>query len=154
MRAFVVAAAILAAAEPAVAVTRQAKGTFEVKLTPLPADEKVKGLAVERYSVAKQLAGDLQGSSTAEMMTPKSAVEGSGAYVAVEKVTGTLAGRTGSFLLVHQGTMRKGAGFDLVIKVVPDSATEQLAGLTGTMKIIIEGGKHSYEFDYSLPDAR
>jgi hypothetical protein len=152
--AFALSAAVAMAAPPAPAATRHASGTFEVKMTPLPADEKVPGLKLQRLSAEKQFKGDLQGTSRGEMMAPESAVEGSGAYVAVEKVTGTLAGRSGSFLLVHQGTMRKGAGFDLAIKVVPDSGTEQLAGLAGTMKIIIEGGKHSYEFDYSLPEAR
>lgn len=141
------------AAKGAAAVTRRASGTFEVKVTPLSKDEKVPGLAVGRYGIEKQLKGDLEGTSKAEMMAPESAVEGSGGYVAVEQVTGALNGRSGSFTLLHQGTMRKGAGFDLVIKVVPDSGTGQLAGLSGTMRIIIEGGKHSYEFDYSLPDA-
>lgn len=123
-------------------------------LTPLPADEKVPGLKVQRLSAEKQFKGDLVGTSKAEMMSPESAVEGSGGYVAVERVTGTLAGRSGSFTLLHQGTMRKGAGFDLAIKVIPDSGTEGLTGLAGTMKIAIEGGKHSYQLDYTLPDAR
>jgi flagellar basal body rod protein FlgG len=152
MRGLVLTAVLWAAAPPPGApVARHASGTFEVKVTPLPKDEKVAGLTVGRYSVEKQIKGDLQGTSKGEMMAPDSAVEGSGGYVAVEQVTGTLAGRSGTFTLLHQGTMRKGAGFDLSIKVVPDSGTGQLAGLAGTMKIIIEGGKHSYEFDYSLP---
>jgi hypothetical protein len=150
----IVSAILALAAQPAPSASRHASGTFEVKMTPLPADEKVPGVKVQRLSAEKQFKGDLQGTSRGEMMAPESAVEGSGAYVAVEKVTGTLAGRSGSFLLVHQGTMRKGAGFDLSIKVVPDSATDQLAGLSGTMKIVIEGGTHSYEFDYTLPQAR
>jgi hypothetical protein len=133
--------------------SHHASGTFEVKVTPLPQDEKVAGLALARYAMEKQLKGDLEGTSKAEMMAPVSAVEGSGGAVAVEQVTGTLGGRSGSFTLLHQSTMRKGAGFDIVIKVVPDSGTGQLAGLAGTMKIIIADGKHSYEFDYSLPDA-
>lgn len=132
----------------------RASGTFEVKITPLPKDEKVAGLALGRYAVEKQIKGGLQGTSRAEMMAPDSAVEGSGGYVAVEQVTGTLDGRSGAFTLIHQGTMKKGTpGFDLVVKVVPDSGTGQLAGLSGTMRIIIEGGKHSYELDYSLPAA-
>jgi hypothetical protein len=134
-------------------VTHHASGTFEVKVTPLPRDEKVAGLTVGRYASEKQLKGGLAGTSKGEMMAPESAVEGSGGYVAVEQVTGTLDGRRGSFTLIHQGTMKKGAGFDLVIKVVPDSGTGQLSGLSGTMRIIIEGGKHSYEFDYALPAA-
>ena len=136
-------------------VAGHARGTFEVKMAPLPKDEKVPGLALGRFSVEKQLKGDLEGTSKGEMMAPDSPVEGSGAYVAVEQVTGSLKGRRGSFLLVHQGTMKKGVpGFDLSVKVVPDSGTGQLAGLSGTMRIVIEGGKHSYEFEYTLPDAR
>lgn len=149
------ASARTAAAPPATeraVATRHASGTFEVKMKPLSADEKVPGLAVDRYAFEKQLKGGLEGTGKGEMMAPKSAVEGSGGYVAVEEVTGSLDGRRGSFTLIHQGTMRKGTpGFDLAVKVVPDSGTGQLAGLLGTMRIVIEGGKHSYEFDYSLP---
>ncbi len=75
------------------------------------------------------------------------------AYVAIERATGSLKGRKGSFTLVHKGVMQAGSGFDLSIQVVPDSATGDLAGLSGTMQIIIEEGKHSYVFDYALPEA-
>jgi hypothetical protein len=137
---------------PGAAMTQHASGTFEVKVVPLAKDEKVPGLFLARLSIGKQFQGDLQGTSAGEMMAPDSPVEGSGGYVAVEKVTGTLGGRSGSFVLLHQGTMKKGtAGFDLSIKVVPDSGTGQLTGLAGTMKIAIEGKKHSYVFDYTLP---
>ena len=142
------------ASKGGMAVARHATGTFEVKVTPLPKDEKVPGLAVGRYAFEKQLKGGLEGTSKGEMMAPDSPVEGSGGYVAVEHFAGSLDGRSGSFMLVHQGIMKKGApGFDLVIKVVPDSGTGQLARLAGTMKIVIEGGKHSYELDYTLPAA-
>jgi hypothetical protein len=134
-------------------VSRHASGTFEVKVAPLPTDEKVPGLAVGRMSLQKQFSGDLVGQSVGEMMTAETAVEGSGAYVALERVTGTLQGRRGSFVVSHQGTMRRGGEFDLVIKVVPDSGTDQLAGLSGTMAIQIAGGKHSYEVHYTLPDS-
>jgi hypothetical protein len=127
-------------------------GTFEVKVTPLPSDEKVEGLAVGRLSLDKQFRGDLEGTSKGEMMTADTAVKGSAGYVAIERFTGTLKGRAGTFTLMHLGTM-KGADFSLTILVVPDSGTGQLAGLAGTFKIIIAGGKHSYEFDYTLPDA-
>jgi uncharacterized protein DUF3224 len=80
-------------------------------------------------------------------------VQGSGGHVAIEHVSGKLKGRNGSFILLHQGTMRRGADFNIIITVVPDSGTGQLAGLTGKMAIIITDGKHSYEFDYTLPDA-
>jgi hypothetical protein len=130
----------------------QAKGTFEVKVKPLPSDEKVAGLTVGRLSIDKEFKGDLEGTSKGEMMTADVSVEGSGGYVAIEQVTGTLAGRKGSFILLHHGTMRKGGNFNLTVTVVPDSGTGQLVGLTGKMAIIIADGKHSYEFDHTLPD--
>jgi hypothetical protein len=134
-------------------MTSQANGTFEVKVLPLAADEKVKGLVVGRMSIDKQWKGDLEGTSVGEMMTTGSeAVKGSGAYIAIEQVTGSIKGRKGAFTLVHQATMRQNADFNMSIKVVPDSATGDLAGLAGNLLIIIEGGKHSYRFDYTLPE--
>jgi len=79
----------------------------------------------------------------------RTAVQGSAGYVAMERVDGTLGGRAGSFVLQHSGTMNRGAQ-QLALTVVPDSATGELEGLSGSMKIIIEGGQHSYEFDYEL----
>jgi Protein of unknown function (DUF3224) len=140
------------AARKGATVTSHAKGTFEVKVNPLPSDEKVEGLTVGRLAIAKQLHGDLEGTSKGEMMTTSTSVEGSAGYVAVEQVSGKLGGRSGSFTLLHKGTM-KGGDFNLAITVVPDSGTEQLVGLAGKMTIIITEGKHSYELDYSLPDA-
>jgi hypothetical protein len=132
------------------AMTSRASGTFEVKVTPLPSDEKVAGLTVGRVSLDKQFKGDLEGTSKGEMMTADTTVQGSGGYVAIERVSGTLQGRTGTFGLLHQGTMQKGGNFKLSIVVVPDSGTGQLVGLTGTMAIIIADGKHSYHLDYAL----
>jgi hypothetical protein len=85
--------------------------------------------------------------------TAETSVEGSGGYVAIERVDGTLRGREGTFVLLHQGTMKRGSDFKLMIAVVPDSGTGRLVGLTGTMVIVIKHGKHSYEFDYALPEA-
>jgi hypothetical protein len=130
--------------------TAVASGSFEVQLAPQPTDA---GPAVGRMSIDKQFKGDLVASSKGEMLAFRSAVEGSAGYVAIEKVTGTLHGRRGSFVLQHTGTMDRGAPA-LTVTVVPDSGTEELAGLTGRMDIIIEGGKHSYRFEYSLPEAR
>jgi hypothetical protein len=133
-------------------MTSQAKGTFEVKVAPLPADEKVKGLTVGRMSIDKSWKGDLEGTSVGEMMTAGSeAVKGSGAYVAMEQMKVSLKGRRGTFVFVHQATMRQNADFHVSIKVVPDSGTGELVGLAGTLTLIIEGGKHSYVFDYTLP---
>ena len=98
----------------------------------------------------KRFQGDLVGTSKGEMLTAGTGVTGSGAYVAVERVTGALSGRIGSFSLQHAGTMTRGTP-QLMITVVPDSATEQLEGLTGSMKIDIADGKHSYDFEYTLP---
>jgi hypothetical protein len=134
-------------------VASHASGTFEVKVKPLPNDEKVEGLTVGRMALDKQFKGDLDGTSKGEMMTASTSVLGSAGYVAIEQVSGKLLGRSGSFTLLHQGTMRKGGEFSLAVAVVPDSGTGQLVGLTGKMTIIIADGKHAYAFDYTLPDA-
>lgn len=130
-------------------VETQATGAFDVKVNPLAADEGVDTGAFDRLSLDKRFTGGLEGTSRGQMIAAGTAVEGSAAYVALERVTGTLNGRTGSFILQHNGTMSRGAQ-ELRITVVPDSGTGELIGLAGTMKIIIEGGKHSYEFDYAL----
>ena len=132
-------------------MTRHAAGTFEVKVQPLPEDEKVAGLKVARFGFDKQWKGDLEGTSKGEMMATGAGDKGSGGYVAVEQVTGRLQGREGGFAVVHKGTMEGGA-FDLVIDVVPGSGTGQLAGLSGRIRITIAEGKHSYDIDYALPD--
>ena len=120
------------------AVTSHATGTFEVKLTPLAADDGDAGLG--RMSIDKQFQGDLEGSSRGFMLSSATTiVKGSGGYVAMERVTGKLKGRTGSFVLQHSGMMTRGTP-QLSVTVVPDSATGQLEGLTGTMTIKIEQG--------------
>lgn len=126
-----------------------AVGTFEVKVTPQPAEEGDGGIS--RMLLDKKIHGDLEGTSQGQMLTG-GVVKGSGGYVAMEKITGTLKGRSGSFLLQHSATMTKGEP-QLSITVVPDSGTGELAGLAGTFNIKIDAGKHSYEFDYSLPEA-
>ena len=131
-------------------MTHHAAGTFEVKMQPLPEDEKVAGLKVARFGFEKQWKGDLEGTSKGEMMATNSGDKGSGGYVAVEQITGRLGGRSGSFAVVHKGTMEGGA-FDLLIEVVPGSGTDGLVGLSGRITITIEGGKHSYAIDYALP---
>ena len=127
-----------------------AKGTFEVKSVP-QAPDAAADPSIGRLLLTKQFAGDIDGTSTGQMLGVQSAaVEGSGGYVAMERITGTLHGRKGSFVLQHIGTMQ-GGKFDLNIGVVPDSGTDELKGVAGKFKIIIEGGKHFYEFEYSLP---
>jgi hypothetical protein len=128
----------------------RAKGTFDVKLAPLPAYDTTEGSTLGRMSIDKQYHGDLEGTARGEMLTGMTSVKDSGVYVAVERFTGTLSGRRGSFVLHHTGVMDRGAQ-KLTVTVVPDSGTEQLTGLAGTLNIIIKDGKHLYEFDYSLP---
>ena len=132
-------------------VSKRASGTFDVKLTPKDqgAEATVGGMTID-----KEFHGDLAGTSKGQMlMASSSSVKNSAGYVAIEKVTGTLNGRRGSFYLQHSGVMNRGAG-DLTITVIPDTGTDQLSGLQGRMNIIISpDGKHSYDFDYTLPDA-
>ena len=126
-----------------------AAGTFEVKLTP-QADDGDPTLG--RLSLDKQFHGDLEGTSRGQMLTAGTDVEGSAGYVAIERVRGTLHGRRGTFALQHSGTMTRGAP-SLTLHVVPDSGTEELAGLSGNMSITIAGGRHSYDFEYALAGA-
>jgi hypothetical protein len=100
-------------------------------------------------SLDKQFHGDLEATSKGEMLSAGTAVKGSAGYVAMEHVSGTLHGKSGTFVLQHSGTMARGTP-QLSVTVVPDSGTGQLAGLAGTMTINIAGGKHSYEFEYTL----
>jgi uncharacterized protein (TIGR02246 family) len=133
------------------AMEHRATGTFEVELKPQPADDFADGAAMGRMALVKRFSGDLDGTGRGQMLTGMSGVPGSAAYVAIERVTGTLAARRGSFLLQHSGTMSRGAS-SLAVTVVPDSGTEELTGLQGTMQIVVEGGVHSYVFEYTLPD--
>jgi hypothetical protein len=130
-------------------VSAIAKGTFDVKTTPQPAPEGDDS-GIARLLLDKHFHGDLEAASKGQMLAASGTVKGSAGYVAIEKVTGTLAGRKGSFVLYHQGTMNRGVP-TLSVTVVPDSGTDQLTGLTGSMNIIIANGAHSYEFTYSLP---
>ena len=102
-------------------------------------------------TIDKQFHGDLEATSRGEMLAVMTTVQGSAGYVAMEVVSGTLAGRRGTFALQHSGSMDRGTP-SLSVQVVPDSGTDELAGLAGAMRIIIADGKHSYEMDYRLPD--
>lgn len=131
-------------------VTMVARGTFDVKVTPLPPDDSAAG-PFGRLLLDKQFHGDLDGGSKGQMLAAQTAVEGSGAYVAFELFTGTLAGKRGSFMLQHRGTMQA-SDYKMEVTVVPDSGTNELIGISGSMRIIIEGKLHSYELQYSLKD--
>jgi hypothetical protein len=131
-------------------VSMHAEGTFDVKNAPLTADDALAGTTIGRYGLDKQFHGDLEATSKGEMLGAGTPATGTAGHVAIEEVTGTLNGRTGSFALQHFGTMEDNK-FELVVKVVPGSGTEKLTGISGTMTIKIVGGKHSYQMDYSLP---
>jgi hypothetical protein len=131
-------------------MTIRANGTFEVKLTPQPAEAEAP--AMGRMSIDKQFHGDLEATSKGQMLAHSTSVKGSAGYVAMERVTGTLHGRSGTFVLQHSGTMARGAP-ELTVNVVPDSGTGELTGLAGTLAITIADGKHSYDFEYTLAGA-
>lgn len=126
----------------------RATGPFDVKIAPL--ETYVKGDAgLGRFSIDKQYHGALEATAAGEMLSAGSAAS-SGGYVAIERVAGTLDGRTGTFVLQHSATMDAGTPL-MSITVVPGSGTGALAGITGRMDIVIDAGKHSYVFEYTLP---
>jgi hypothetical protein len=127
----------------------QANGIFEVKVTPQPPEEAAAGAAIGRMLLDKQFHGDLEATSQGQMLAAGTEVKGSAGYVALERVTGTLHGRSGAFVLQHTGTMNRGTP-SLTITVVPDSGTGELSGLAGSMTIEIADGKHSFGFEYTL----
>ena len=130
-------------------MTNRASGTFEVTLKPQPAYNQAAEANLRRMSIDKLFHGDLEASSQGEMLSAGTGVKGSAGYVAIERVTGMLQGRTGAFTLQHYATMHRGAP-RLIISVTPDSGIGELAGLAGTMQIDIAGGQHSYLFEYTL----
>jgi hypothetical protein len=130
----------------------RATGNFDVTLNPLPMDNNPGIEGVGRMSIDKQYHGELEATGKGQMLTGATAIKNSAGYVAIERVTGTLKGRKGSFILQHNGIMTRGSP-SLVISVVPDSGTDQLDGLRGTMSIRIEGGKHYYDLTYTLGTA-
>lgn len=128
----------------------QATGTFQVTLNPQQDTDGVGDPAVGRLAIEKQFDGDLQAISKGQMLAVGTTIPDSAGYVAIERVVGTLNGRRGSFALQHNGIMTRGVG-QLSVTVVPDSGTDELVGLAGSMNIIIADGKHSYELEYTLP---
>lgn len=134
----------------AATMTRQAKGTFDVKVVPISTVDALDTGGFGRLALDKKFHGDLAGTSVGQMIATGDGTSGSGGYVALEKVTGTLHGHSGTFVLMHNGTMTP-KSMELRINVVPESGTGELAGLEGTFKIIIEGKQHFWEFDYTLP---
>jgi len=132
-------------------VSHRASGAFDVKVAPLEPynkDDKTFG----RFSIDKQFHGALEATSKGEMLSAGNPASAAG-YVAIEKVTGKLDGRSGSFVLQHNATIDHGKQ-NLNIIVVPGSGTGELSNITGKLEIVIESGKHSYVFDYTLPDEK
>ncbi len=128
----------------------KAKGTFEVEMQPLDYSQKSKdGAQLGRMSINKKFQGELSGHSQGEMLSAMTAVKGSAGYVAIEQVSGTLQGKSGSFILQHFGTM---AGTDnrLILEIVPNSGSGELEKISGTMELLIKDGNHHYHLDYQL----
>jgi hypothetical protein len=132
-------------------MANHATGTFEVKLTP--EEDKSGEAVVGRMTIDKQFQGDIQGTSKGLMVMAGTEVQGSAGYVALEKVSGSIQGRSGTFYLQHNGIMNRGEG-KLTIVVVPDSGTGELTGLAGSFRINIDNGKHSYDFEYTIHEAQ
>jgi hypothetical protein len=130
-------------------MTQIAKGSFEVKLLPQSISDVAANEKLGRMSLDKVFAGDLVGTSKGEMLSAMGDIKGFAGYVALERVSGTLHGKRGSFVLQHSGTMNRGAP-TLTVSVVPDSGTDALVGTSGSFKIVIEPRKHFYEFSHSL----
>ncbi len=128
-----------------------ASGSFDVQMTPQGTNQQAEGSTLGRLSVAKQFHGELEASSEGQMLTAVSSVQGSAGYVAIERVTGSLNGRRGSFVLQHSGTM-SARGVEQHVTIVPDSGTGQLVGLAGSMTIQLVDATHGYQLEYTLPD--
>jgi hypothetical protein len=133
-------------------MTRHAAGTFDVKTAPLAGDDATAHTLIGRYALVKQFHGYLDAASKGEMLASGDPAGGSAGYVAIEQVSGTLHGRAGSFALQHIGAIDQG-NLKLSVTVIPGSGTGELAGISGSMKIINDNGKHSYEFEYILAES-
>jgi len=131
------------------ASVKRATGSFEVTLAPLETSNEAADAKIGRMSIDKTFTGDLDATGRGEMLSGGSPAEGSAGYVAIERVTGILGGRNGSFLLQHSATMTPESRV-LDIQVIPGSGTGELEGLTGTMSIEIEAGDHRYVLEYSI----
>ena len=132
-------------------MTTRANGTFDVKIIAQE-DPQLNDPTMSRLTLDKQFHGDLEATSKGQMLAAGNPASGSGGYVAIEKVSGKLQGRSGTFVLQHFGTMDRGK-MELNVHVVPGSGTDQLTGLSGKMSIQIDNGKHFYELEYSLAEA-
>jgi hypothetical protein len=126
------------------------QGTFDIERwddeTYLDAD----GIQLGAVAVTKAFHGGLDGTSTARLLTAGGPVPTSAAYVAIERFVGSLDGVAGSFVLQHSAVMTGGSG-DMSVRIVPDSGTGKLTGITGTLRIDRHAdGTHSYQLDYEV----
>ena len=129
------------------------KGSFVVTVKAEPPHDVVEGVSIGRVTIDKTFSGKLDATSRGDMIAARTPIDGAAGYVAIERVTGTLDGRTGTFVLQHSGTMVGGKS-SLRVTVVPESGTGGLRGLSGRMEIQIVDGNHTYELDYDLPEDR
>ncbi|SFM52739.1 DUF3224 domain-containing protein [Variovorax sp. OV329] len=127
-----------------------AEGSFNAEIKPQADPAAADGVSLGRLSLDKRFEGDLVATGQGQMLTAMTPVQGSAGYVAIERITGTLHGKQGSFVFQHTGTMTRGAQ-QLSITVVPDSGTGELAGLSGSFRLQIVDGRHLYTFEYQLP---
>jgi hypothetical protein len=132
-------------------VATHATGSFNVQMTPQQTDDKAGGTSLGHLALLKQYHGDLEADSTGEMLSAMTPVKGSAGYVAIERVTGVLGGRTGSFVLLHRGIMTAGTQ-EQSITVVPHSGNGELTGISGQLAMTVVDGKHSYDLEYTLSD--
>jgi hypothetical protein len=130
-------------------MTRTAKGSFQVEIRREPPYDVSQGVSLARAAVDKTFSGDLQGTSSAQMLSAGGEVNGSAGYVAIERFVGSVEGRSGSFVLQHFGVMTRGTG-ELKVSVVPDTGTGDLRGIAGRLNIEISDGRHDYTFEYSF----
>jgi hypothetical protein len=128
----------------------KAEGTFEVTMKGEPPFDVVDDVSVSRATFTKSFVGGLTATSTVQMLAVRTAVKDTAAYVAIERITGTVDGLTGSFVVTHNALMHEG-NQTLHIDIVPHSGTGELKGIAGMMTITIADGKHSYSLAYLLP---
>lgn len=128
-----------------------ARGSFTVELKPQSKPVALDGVSLGRMTLAKQFTGDIVGTSSGQMLTAQTPTKGSAGYVAMERVSGTLDGKRGSFVLQHSGTMNDGQQ-TLSISVVPGSGTGSLTGIEGVLTLEVVDGNHNYELEYTLPE--
>lgn len=126
---------------------KRIEGPFEVKATMEPPYDDTDGVSLGRMTFEKKFSGPLTATSTVQFLAARTPVENSAGYVALERITGSIEGKSGSFVVVHMGLMNRGVD-SLSINIVPDSGTGALEGLSGTMKVRVEpGGAHFYELE-------